>query len=128
MESRQRDGNGRTSCGDEDPSVSNSYGNRGQSHSAEHSQGVNRPRIVTMFFGHGVEFGTRSTEPPTTFTSGGDSGWRPRRQPYFSFSSAGFGSSSLGLTAAGAGGLKGLVHRLIVRWAWLAAGRAKGWW
>ncbi len=26
------------------------------------------------------------------------------------------------------GGLKGLVHRLIVRWAWLAAGRAKGWW
>ena len=30
--------------------------------------------------------------------------------------------------AGAAGGLKGLVHRLIVRWAWLGAGRAKGWW
>jgi hypothetical protein len=34
-------------------------------------------------------------------------------------------SGSLVGTAARTGGLKGLVHCLIVRWAWLAAGRAK---
>src|ERR1022692_693680 len=31
-----------------------------------------------------------------------------------------------GPVAGFGGGLKGLVHRLSVRWAWLAAGRAKG--
>ena len=38
------------------------------------------------------------------------------------------GIRPMDVVAGCVGGLKGLVHRLIVRWAWLAAGRAKGWW
>ena len=52
VEAGQRDGNGRTSCGDEHPPVSNPYGNRGQTQSTEHRQDVDCQRIVTAFLGH----------------------------------------------------------------------------